>query len=52
MQNLNLLIKELISIPTETEWLEFKYNNFDSQMIGSDISALANSAVYRGKEKD
>lgn len=51
MQNLNLLIKELISIPTETEWLEFKYNNFDPQMIGSDISALANSAAYRGKDK-
>ncbi|MGN0756423.1 ATP-binding protein [Treponema sp.] len=51
MQNLNLLIKELISIPTETEWLEFKHNNFDPQMIGSDISALANSAAYRGKDK-
>lgn len=51
MQNLNLLIKELISISTETEWLEFKYNNFDPQMIGSDISALANSAAYRGKDK-
>lgn len=51
MQNLNLLIKELISISTETEWLEFKYNNFNPQMIGSDISALANSAAYRGKDK-
>lgn len=51
MQNLNLLIKELISIPSETEWLEFKYNNFAPQMIGSDISALANSAAYRGKDK-
>lgn len=37
MQNLNLLIKELISIPTETEWLELKYNNFYSQMIGADM---------------
>ena len=51
MQNLNLLIKELISLPTETEWLELKHNNFDPQMIGSDISALANSAAYRGKNK-
>ena len=51
MQNLNLLIKELISLPTETEWLEFKHNNFDPQMIGSDISALANSAAYRGRDK-
>ncbi len=51
MQNLNLLIKELISIPTETEWLEFKYNNFDPQMIGSDISALANSRLIVVKTK-
>ena len=51
MQNLNLLIKELISLPTETEWLEFKHNNFDPDMIGSDISALANSAAYCGKDK-
>ena len=51
MQNLNILIKELVPLPTETEWLEFKYNNFDPAMIGSDISALANSAAYRGRDK-
>ena len=45
MQNLSLLIKELISLPNETEWLEFKHNNFDPDMIGADISALANSAA-------
>ena len=47
MQNLQLLIKELISLPSETEWLEFKHNNFDPEMIGEDISALANSAAYK-----
>ena len=51
MQNLNLLIQQLTSLPTETEWLEFKHNNFDPAMIASDISALANSAAYRGKDK-
>ena len=51
MQNLQLLIKELISLPSETEWLEFKHNNFDPEMIGEDISALANSAAYKGKDK-
>ena len=51
MQNLSLLLKELVSLPTETEWLEFKHNNFDPEMIGEDISALANSAAYKGKEK-
>ena len=51
MQNLTLLIKELISLPNETEWLEFKHNNFDPDMIGEDISALSNSAAYKGKDK-
>lgn len=51
MQNLDLLVKELISYPNETELLEFKHNNFDPQMIGQDISALANSAAYRCKDK-
>ena len=51
MQNLSLLINELISLPNETEWLEFKHNNFDPEMIGEDISALANSAAYKGKDK-
>lgn len=43
MQNLTLLVKELISLPNETEWLEFKHNNFKPDVIGEDISALANS---------
>lgn len=51
MQNLDLLVKELIKLPAETEWLEFKYNNFDPDMIGKDISALANAATYRGRDK-
>lgn len=51
MQNLTLLIKELISLPNETEWLEFKHNNFNPDVIGEDISALANSAAYKGKDK-
>lgn len=51
MQNLDLLVKELITLPNETETVEFKYNNFDPEMIGSDISALANSAAYRGKNQ-
>lgn len=51
MQNLELLIKELIKLPNETETVEFKHNNFDPEMIGSDISALANSAANRGKNQ-
>ncbi len=45
MTNLDLLIKELIKLPKETEWVEFKHNNAEPHMIGEDISALANSAA-------
>ena len=51
MQNLELLIKELIKLPNETECVEFKHNNFDPEMIACDISALANSATYRGRNQ-
>ena len=51
MENLELLVKELVKQPTETECIEFKCNNLDPEMIGKDISALANSATYCGKQK-
>ena len=49
MENLDLLVQELIKYPKETEWLEFKHNNYDPLMIGRDISALANSATLNEK---
>ena len=51
MQNLSLLVEELVQLPNETEIVEFKHNNFEPDMIGKDISALANSAAYKGKDK-
>ena len=51
MENLELLVKELVKQPTETEYIEFKHKNFDPEMIGADISALANSAAYRGNNQ-
>ena len=36
-------------MPLETEWVEFKQNNFDPQDIGEYISAMANSAALEGK---
>ena len=45
------LIRELISLPSETEWVEFKHNNDDPQMIGEYISALGNSATLLGRPK-
>lgn len=51
METLSLLVKELVQLPNETECVEFKHNNYDPEMIGADISALANSAAYRGKNQ-
>ncbi len=45
------LIQELCRLPQETEWVEFKHNNFDPEMIGHDISALANSAALHERNK-
>ena len=50
MENLEKLVLALQSQPQETQWLEFKHNNYDPKMIGQDISALANSAALCEKE--
>ena len=47
---LQSLLKELCSLPQETEWVEFKQDNDDAPMIGEYISALANSAALLGKQ--
>lgn len=49
MDNLELLVNRLRKHKTETNWFEFKCNNYDPDMIGQDISALANSAAYSEK---
>ncbi len=46
---LHSLLKELINLPQETEWVEFKENNADPESIGRYISALSNSAALKGK---
>ena len=51
MPNLIKLIDALRKHPSETQWIEFKHNNSDLEMIGKDISALANSATLYDKEK-
>lgn len=50
LEYLHSLLKELLSLPQETEWVEFKHNNDDPAMIGEYISALANSAARYGKK--
>lgn len=49
MKNLERLVTELLTLPNETPWLEFKHNNYNPEMIGKDISALANGAALNDK---
>jgi ATP-dependent DNA helicase RecG len=45
MQDFEQLIRTLISQPKETPWLEFKENNADPELMGEEISSLANMAA-------
>ena len=44
------LILSLSQLPEETEWVEFKVDNANAETTARDISALANSAAYCGRE--
>src|SRR3990167_8018880 len=46
---LQSLLKELVNLPHETEWVEFKKNKAEHEDIGKYISALSNSAALKGK---
>lgn len=48
--NLKNLIDTLRGMPTETEWVEFKENNHEPQIIGEYISALSNSAFLHDQK--
>jgi ATP-dependent DNA helicase RecG len=39
------LLSALITVGREKEWLEFKHNNSDREVIGKNLSALSNSAL-------
>lgn len=43
------LIRELVKLPNELEWIEFKHNYENPDEIGEYISALANSAAINEK---
>ena len=51
MENMIRLINELRKLDDETPWVEFKHNNYNPAMIGSDISALANGAALHEKSQ-
>ena len=46
-ERLTEILLTVIKLPNETEWIEFKKNNSDPQMIGEYLSALSNSAVLQ-----
>lgn len=46
---LRSLVLELVALPAETGWLEFKHNKAEPQEIGEYIAALANSAALAGR---
>lgn len=43
------LVARLRTLVGEAEWVEFKHNNADPQMIGEYISALSNSSALAGQ---
>lgn len=45
------LLKSLITLPDETEWVEFKHNNSDPEKIGELISGLSNAAALHKRDR-
>ena len=50
-ERLIALVDELRALSTETEWVEFKKDNTDPEVIGKRISALSNGARLKDKNK-
>lgn len=48
---LHALLDRLRAEPRETEWLEFKTNRYEPQLLGEYLSALSNSACLHGKPR-
>lgn len=48
-QELTLLLGKLVSLPKETEWVEFKHNFHSEEEIGQRLSALSNSVALLNK---
>ena len=46
---LTQLLDKLVSLPQETEWVEFKHNFHSEEEIGQRLSALSNSAALLNK---
>ncbi|HEY9705860.1 MAG TPA: RNA-binding domain-containing protein [Allocoleopsis sp.] len=50
ISQLSKILEQLITLPQETEWVEFKQNNKDPKEIGEYLSALSNSATLHRKD--
>jgi predicted HTH transcriptional regulator len=50
-EQLARLVRELLRLPAETEWLEDKVDNSEAAEIGSYISALANGAALTDHDR-
>ena len=50
-QELTALLDRLRGEPHETEWLEFKENHYEPQVLGEYLSALANAACLASKPR-
>lgn len=50
-KELKSIVTDIQASPTECEWVEIKHNNFDSNLIGEYVSALANGAAYMGQSR-
>src|SRR5690606_19893536 len=48
-EDIDQLINELQALPKESEWVEFKGDNWNPDKLGSNISALSNAALLEGK---
>ena len=47
--DINEIIRTLLSLPKECEWAEFKLNYHGEEELGENISALSNGACLQGK---
>ncbi|MDR1878020.1 MAG: putative DNA binding domain-containing protein [Bacteroidales bacterium] len=50
-KEMKTIIADIQASPKESEWVEVKVNNYNSEQIGEYISALANGAAYIGQSK-
>lgn len=45
------ILHDIQASPNECEWVELKHNNWNPQLLGEYVSALANGAAYMGQSR-